>query len=73
MNCANMRAVFLLFFLAAPVAAQDSLPAVGSIDVYGLGRIDEANVRRAVGITPGDEVPDSGSKAAILGRLRAID
>lgn len=67
-----MPSPFLLFFLAAPLLAQQSLPAVGSIDVYGLRRVTESAVRRAVGIAPGDPLPDSASKAAILGRLRAI-
>lgn len=68
----RMRSPLLLFFLAAPLAAQQSLPAVGSIDVYGLRRVTESAVRRAVGIAPGDPLPDSASKASILGRLRAI-
>ena len=68
----GLRSPLLLFSLAAPVAAQHSLPAVGSIDVYGLRRVSESAVRRAVGIGPGHLTPDSASKAAIVGRLRAI-
>jgi hypothetical protein len=68
----RMRSPLLVLFLAAPLAAQQSLPAVGSIDVYGLRRVTESVVRRAVGIAPGSLLPDSASTAAIRGRLRAI-
>jgi hypothetical protein len=67
-----MRSLLLLFLLVAPVAAQQSVPAVGSIDVYGLRRVTESAVRRAVGITPGDPAPDNAAHAAIVARLRAI-
>jgi hypothetical protein len=67
-----MRSLLLLFFLVAAVLAQRSLPAVDSIDVYGLRRVRENAVRRAVAIAPSDGVPDSASKAATLGRLCAI-
>ncbi|MGH7651649.1 MAG: hypothetical protein ACREMS_07365 [Gemmatimonadaceae bacterium] len=62
----------LLILLAAPLAAQHALPPVGSIDVYGVQQVSESAVRRAVGIAPGDLLPDSAAKVAILTRLRAI-
>ena len=69
-----MRTYSLLFLivLTAPLAAQQSLPPVGSIDVYGIQHTADSLVRRAAGIALGDAVPIRDTKAAILARLRAI-
>jgi hypothetical protein len=66
------RSPLLLIFLAWPLAAQQTLPPVGSIDVYGVQQVNDSAVRRAVGIAPGDLLPDSAAKAAIRARLRAL-
>lgn len=66
------RSRSLLLLCTAPLAAQQSLPAIGSVDVYGLRQVDETTVRRAVGIAPGDKTPDSATNAAIVRRLRTI-
>lgn len=68
----HTRSWLVSMLCAAPLAAQQALPPVGSVDVYGLSHVAERSVRPAVGFTVGDMLPDSSAKAAILARLRAI-
>ncbi|HEY2848424.1 MAG TPA: hypothetical protein VGI97_00990 [Gemmatimonadaceae bacterium] len=66
------RFLIALTILAAPLAAQESLPPVGSIEIYGLEHVVDSVVRRAVDLVPGDPPPGRAAQAAMLTRLRAI-
>ena len=66
------RLLIALTILAAPLAAQESLPPIGSIEIYGLEHVADSVARRGVGLTPGELPPDRATHAAILARLRTI-
>jgi hypothetical protein len=66
------RFLIALTILAAPLGAQQSLPPIGSIEIYGLEHITDSVVRRGVGLAPGEIPPDRADKSAIQTRLRMI-
>src|ERR1700736_871685 len=52
-----MRRARVLAFLLFCTPAFAQQPAVGTIEVFGLHRVDEAAVRRALAIHDGDPLP----------------
>lgn len=63
-----MRRAFILLFLAGVVFAE--APRIGRIEFYGLRKVAETRVRKALALNPGDELPRS--KAAVEERLAEI-
>jgi hypothetical protein len=45
-------------------------PTIGSIEVYGLRRVPEARVRKALGVSEGDKLP--GNKAKVEDRIAEV-
>jgi hypothetical protein len=69
--------VLFVLSLASPIAMGQALPAIGTIDYYGLRRTSRAEIERALQIKIGDNVPDSPSAAeqrleAVAGVVRAM-
>lgn len=56
-----MRPTFLLLGLAAAVCAQE--PRIGVLDFYGLRKVSEGQVRKALGVKEGDPLPRSKGDA----------
>jgi hypothetical protein len=63
----------LLALFAAPVAAQapDTI-RIAAVDFFGLRTIPDSAARRALGIAPGELIPDSTRRAAAIARLGAL-
>ena len=62
-----MRTALCLAFV---LALQDVTPAIGLVEIYGLGHVEEVLVRQAVGLKAGDAFPESDEK--ILARLQRV-
>jgi hypothetical protein len=56
--------------LAIVLALQDVAPAIGLVEIYGLGHVDEGLVRQAVGLKAGDAFPERDKK--IVERLQRV-
>src|SRR3982751_3951710 len=60
----------ILFFLALAGAVCAQTPRIGRIEFYGLRKVPEAKVRKALGIAEGDALPRS--KPAVEDRLTQV-
>lgn len=67
-----LGASLVFCLLPSCLPALQTLPPVGSIDVYGLRRVADSTVRRAVSIKPGDSPPSAVAETALVAHLRAI-
>jgi hypothetical protein len=56
--------------LAPLLAAQPGLPTIGQVEYYGIHRVPEQRIGRALGVKPGDPLPPS--KGDIEDRLEQI-
>jgi hypothetical protein len=56
--------------LLPAVLAADSIPRVGSIDYYGLRKVQEARIHKALGVSAGDPIPPS--KGDLEDRLEKV-
>src|SRR5437868_10820151 len=66
-----LRSIFPILLLAASVAAQDL--RVGVIDFYGLRKVSESQVRKALGVREGDLLPASkGDAEARLDQISGV-
>ncbi len=63
-----MRAVLILSLFAGVVSAQ--IPRVGTIDFYGLHKVPENRIRKALEISEGDRLP--ASKGEVEDRLEQV-
>lgn len=61
---------FLFIPLLVPVILAGQVPRIGIIDTYGIRKVPEEKVRKAVGVGEGDTMP--ASKAAIEERIAAL-
>lgn len=59
-----------LFLLAAGLVPAQIVPRIGVIDVYGLRKVPESKILKALGFGPGDKLP--GNKAEIEERIMAV-
>lgn len=59
-----------LFLILPAVLAADSVPRVGSVDYYGLRKLAQNRVYKAVGVSAGDPIPPS--KGDLEERLEKI-
>ena len=67
----NRSTVKLIWVVLLPaVLAADSVPRVGSIDYYGLRKVQEARVHKALGVSTGDPIPPS--KGDLEDRLEKV-
>src|SRR4051812_17063497 len=69
----QLRLLFICLITAALASAQG--PRIGTIDFYGLHKVKEANVRKALGVSEGGLLPSSkrdGSKADVEERIEKI-
>lgn len=64
----HLRRILLLLALAAAASAQ--APRIGRIEFYGLRKVPEAKVRKALGLNVGDALPRS--KPAVEERLMEV-
>lgn len=63
-----MRLIPLVLFTAAVVAAQ--VPRVAVVDYYGISKVSESRIRKAVGVSEGDPLP--ASKGDVEDRLEQV-
>ncbi len=64
-----LRPIFLLLIVSGALCAQ-STPRIGRIEFYGLRKVPEAKVRKALGVVEGDPLPRS--KGNVEERLAAV-
>ena len=61
----------IFWILLLPVAfAADSTPRIGSIDCYGVRKVPESHIRKALGVSVGDPLPPS--KGDLEDRLEKV-
>src|ERR1700694_6181355 len=64
----RLRLLFSLIFFSCLGFAQ--VPKIGTIDFYGIRKVPETRVRKALGVTEGSPLPSS--KGAIEERIEAL-
>ena len=64
----HLRLIFTCLMTAALACAQG--PRIGTIDFYGLRKVPEAKVRKALAVSEGGELPSS--KAAVEERIEQV-
>jgi len=62
----NISCVFLL----PALLAADSVPRIGSIDLYGIRKVPESHIQKALGVAVGDPLPSS--KGDVEDRLEQV-
>jgi hypothetical protein len=62
--------LFIIVLLVPAALAADSIPRIGSIDYYGLRKIPESHIQKALGVAVGDPLPPS--KGDVEDRLAEV-
>ena len=72
---------FFWILLLPSALAADSLPRIGSIDFYGIRKVPESHIQKALGVSVGDSLPASKGEVeerledvpgVVLARLEAV-
>ena len=63
------RALALLIAIAGGLSAQMT-PSIGLVEIYGLRKVSESKVRKALGVAEGDKIP--ANKAQVEDRIAAV-